>query len=149
VGILHERQIPFAITGGLAAKIYGAERPLYDIDIDIPNDRFVDLLDAVSVYIVSGPLRYEDEYWKLYTMTLRYDGWNIDISGAQEAEAFDRKTGKWIACPTDLSRVRIDEVGGIKIPVIDKDDLVAYKSIVGRETDLSDIKELELGKSSL
>lgn len=40
VSLLRKQEIPFVITGGLAAPVYGSKRPLVDIDIDIP-ERFL------------------------------------------------------------------------------------------------------------
>ena len=78
-GILEEKNIPFQISGGLAAKIYGSPRPLNDIDIDIPRDGFAKILSAVEAYIVFGPADYENGKWDLYLMTLDYHGQEIDI----------------------------------------------------------------------
>lgn len=36
IPILTHSRAPFQITGGLAAHLYGATRPINDIDIDIP-----------------------------------------------------------------------------------------------------------------
>ena len=141
ITILREHQIPFVITGGLAARAYGATRPLYDIDIDIPEGRFPDILPDVQARVVTGPAHYADEHWDLYAMTLNFNGTNIDISGAQSAKAFDAKSGTWVPCPTDLSQTETHEIFGISVPVMAKDNLIAYKRLVGRPTDLQDIEE--------
>ena len=39
--ILKKHQIPFQISGGLAAIAYGASRSLADIDIDIPDNNLI------------------------------------------------------------------------------------------------------------
>lgn len=40
VATLDKSNIPYEVTGGVAALFYGARRPLYDIDIDIHKTDF-------------------------------------------------------------------------------------------------------------
>ncbi len=61
VGILNEEAIPFVFGGGIAARSYGATRPLFDIDLDVPEGRLPDLLPKVQKYVESGPQRFQDE----------------------------------------------------------------------------------------
>jgi hypothetical protein len=53
VRILETRAIPFAISGGLAAKSYGSLRELNDIDIDIPDDSFCKIVPEVAPHTSS------------------------------------------------------------------------------------------------
>ena len=78
--ILKSRQIPYQITGGLAARAYGAERPINDIDIEIPDNRIDDILPEIRQYIIEGPLHFNDGVWELNLITLRYKGQFIDLS---------------------------------------------------------------------
>ena len=72
VGILKGHGVPFKITGGFAARLYGSDRPLADIDIDILNEKFDEVLPAVNDYIIWGPGRLLDNNWDLLLMTLRF-----------------------------------------------------------------------------
>lgn len=78
VGVLRKRQIPFQISGGCAAKIYGSQRELNDIDIDIPRDCFEKIIVDVKPFLIYGPSQYKDGKWDLYLMTLNYAGQEID-----------------------------------------------------------------------
>lgn len=141
VNILKKHRIPFQVSGGLAAKIYGAKRKLADIDLDIPEQRFNELLPDIKKYIVFGPGRYKDDCWDLQLITLRYKGQSIDISGARQAH-FDKSKKKWKLTKVDFSRSEIKKVFGVKVPVIAKKDLIKYKRRLGREVDLLDVKEI-------
>ncbi len=141
--ILNELDIPYQIAGGLAAKAYGASRSLNDIDIDIPEDKFEILKEKVSEFIIFGPSHFKDEYWDLLLMTLNYQGQEIDLSGAHEVKVFNKSTGKWHNFATDFSRTVPMEIFGLNIPVIRREELVAYKKILAREVDISDINEIE------
>lgn len=140
VGLLRSNNIPFQISGGCAARLYGSTRPLFDIDIDIPDNSFDKLIPFVQDYIVYGPERFRDECWDLLLMTLKYENQEIDISGSETIRLFNRETKKWEPCVEDLDDIEVKEVYGEKMPVIKKEYLIAYKNVIRRPTDLEDVE---------
>jgi hypothetical protein len=140
--ILTREQIPFQVTGGLAAKIYGSPRQLADIDIEIPNEKMDILVPLVDGYIKFGPEHYQDEHWDILLMTLSYHGQNIDISGTR-GKVFDKNMQQWIQMDTDLSRAIPREAWGVTVPVVPKEDLIAYKEILARDVDREDVRAIK------
>lgn len=140
---LSELHIPCMVGGGLAVRLYGGSRPLYDIDLDIPEKRFADLLPSVSKYIVSGPERFRDELFDVFLLTLDYKGQLIDITGAESIRVFDKAAGVWRQDPTNFEAVSIRQVYGVSAKVQRADLLLRYKRWLARPTDLEDIQVLE------
>lgn len=128
VDIFRKQQIPFQITGGMAAKIYGSPRKLNDIDIDIPEEKFSEIVNVVKKYITYGPKRYRDEKWDVYLMTLNYQGQEIDISGAESVRINTKNNSGWLDFPTDFSQAEMINLWGISVPVISRKELIKYKS---------------------
>ena len=143
VDILRKHNVPFQVTGGLAARIYGSPRELYDIDIDIPGERFDEIMLDIEPHIIFAPYQFKDENWDLRLMTLNYAGQHIDISAAETIKICDAKSGKWCCDFSDLKRSVEKEVFGMSVPVTCKDDLLAYKSKLSRECDIKDIKAIK------
>lgn len=143
--ILNNHKIPFQVTGGLAAHAYGATRPINDIDIDIPEDRFQEIIEEVRPYITEEPARIVSSVWDVYVMTLNYDGQEIDIGGAYTTRIKDEKTGIWHDAKADLTTAEIESVFGIEVPVVRKQDLIEYKSWLALPNDHQeqDIKEIQ------
>jgi hypothetical protein len=139
ISILEKHNIPFQISGGLAAKIYGSTRPLNDIDIDIPQDRIADILDDVKEYVTYGPIQHKDEKWDVYLMALERNGQEFDISAADNAKVYDDKQNIWISIPTDPSQENWVEYSGMKLPVMPKEELVAYKVYLNGDHQAVDI----------
>ena len=142
--ILKELNVPYQITGGLAARAYGATRDLWDIDIDIPEDKFEIVKEKVSEFIIFGPSRIKEKSWDLLLMTLHHHGQEIDLGGAYQTKIFNQSTGKWHQLFTDFSKSVSIEILGSKVPVIPRNDLLAYKKILARPVDLVDIREIEV-----
>ena len=142
VGLLNKHCIPFQISGGFAARLYGSDRELADIDIGIPDDRFVELYPEVKEYVVFGPARYVDEEWDLKLMTLQYQNQEIDIAGEDNIKIFDKENNVWVSARRDLSVSEQIEVFGLTVPVIPKADLIAYKKKLMRAVDRADIAAL-------
>ncbi|OGY94629.1 MAG: hypothetical protein A2406_02270 [Candidatus Komeilibacteria bacterium RIFOXYC1_FULL_37_11] len=140
VKILKKHKVPFQITGGLAAKIYGSKRLLNDIDIDIPDKYFSKIIEDLKGFIVYGPKHYIDERWDCKSLTLNFNGQEIDISGGNNIKICDARTGKWEKMPTDFSASILKEIYGITIPIVSPADLIAYKSMLTGEHQKEDIE---------
>ncbi len=143
IGILKKHDIPFQISGGLAAKSYGSPRPLNDFDIDVPDDRLKDIVPYVKKYIVLGPAQWHDKKWDILFVRLEYKGQQIDIGGGYSIKIFDDRTDKWIPIPTDFSHYEEREIFGIKVPVIPREKLLRYKRLLTREHQRIDVQALE------
>lgn len=143
VGLLQKHSVPFQISGGFAARLYGSNRELADIDIGIPDDSFEEIYEDVKQYVTYGPEQYQDDEWDLKLMTLKYENQVIDIAGRDTIKIFDKENREWVSGHRDLTVSEDTEVYGLIVPVITKDRLIAYKKKINREVDRLDIKALE------
>ncbi len=146
VGVLKNHKIPFQVSGGLAARLYGSVRKLADIDIDIPEDRFLDILSEVKDRVKFGPRRYQDENWDLLLLTLTYEGQDIDLSGAYETKVFDKKKTQWVSIKDDFSTATLMNAYGLEVPVMNREELIRYKRTLARDVDEIDIIQMTSDK---
>lgn len=142
VSMLRANTVPFLITGGLAAKVYGSLRQLADIDISVPEKSLSVLFADVQPYVTFGPARFKDDSWDLSLMTLNFNGQEIDL-GSNEAYIFDKDSQIWTTVVDDLNLSEIHEIAGMKLPVIPKQSLIDYKSKLRRMCDLEDIDSIQ------
>ena len=142
VEILNKKHIPFQIGGGFAAKIYGVNRELADIDIAMPTDKLAEILPEVKEYITYNLEPFKDEKWELTGMTVKYKGQEIDLCGAQDKKIFDEKSNNWVTLENDFSSSEYKDVYGMTVPVMAKERLIAYKKILMRDVDKEDLKGL-------
>ncbi|WP_312271787.1 hypothetical protein [Pseudomonas sp.] len=78
---LNQRRIPFLLCGGLAAHVYGARRPLNDIDLLIPADRLQEIA-AAGAAVTTKPLeRRCEEGWDVEYVQFKVEGVKIEIGG--------------------------------------------------------------------
>ncbi len=142
-GVLRENNIPFQISGGLAAIIYGAKnRKLFDIDIDVSGKDLPKITLFFSDYIVRPLQKYKDDNFEINLMTLKINDVFIDITQAENIY-FISKTGEKIYENIDLAHPAIIDFASMRLPVENKDNLIRYKRFLGRETDIKDVEEIE------
>jgi len=142
VGLLRKHKIPFHISGGFAANIYGSNRSLADIDIEIPDEKIFKIQDDVKKFIIYGPKRYKDKEFDLLLMTLKYKNQEIDICGINSQKLFNKKTMKWDIERIDLSKATKKKVYNLIVPIITLKDLLSYKKKISRDVDIQDINAL-------
>lgn len=141
--ILKNNDIKFQISGGLAAIIYGAKRPLYDIDIDVLKKDIFRVRELFKNHITEDFYHLQDENFDIWLLTLKIYGVPVDISQAEDFYFGSANSEKVLMSP-DLSKSVFIDFNGIKIPVENKDELIKYKKILARETDLADTKQIEI-----
>ena len=142
---LEHRDIPFALVGGVAANAYGTTRPLNDIDIDVPEEFLPVLARELEPFKTFGPERSISDCFDCQLLGFSYKGQEIELSGAENLFIKDTSSKKWVSWPTDLSKVERRTILGLNVPVMARKQLIEYKRLAGRDTDLMDVSELEKG----
>lgn len=143
IEVLDENDIPYEVTGGLAAIFYGAKRPLFDIDIDIHKKDFPQVRELFKDYVVEGQHQtLESEHFDIYAMALNIDGVDVDFSAAEDSYFWD-KNGQKHRLDSTLKDYQEFDFGGTRVRVCDKNGLIAYKRIIARNTDLEDIVQIQ------
>ena len=140
IGILNSNKINYQISGGFAGKIFGSQRKLHDIDIDIHEKDFNKIKREVSNYITYGPSRYKDAKWDIELITLSYKGQEIDISGVETMKISNKRRTKWITFPVDFSNALNVSLNGLKIKIINPNNFIKYKKELDGIHQTEDIK---------
>jgi len=143
VELLRKYKIPFQISGGLAAKVYGSDRKLADIDIDIKSKNLKKIILEIKPYIVIGPGRYLDTNWDIKNLaTLKYKNQYIDLSESPQ-KIYDSNKKKWVILHTKFTNSRNKSLFGLSVPVILKQELIAYKTKLNRKCDRYDVEHIK------
>jgi hypothetical protein len=142
LGIIEKYGGQYQISGGFAARLHGATRELDDIDVDVPHDTFQKAIEDIRPYIFWGPAGFQDKNWNLVYAKLDYEGQKIDLCDGDNFKIVDDRTGEIVIDGIDFSKVVQKEVFGIPVKVMSKEELIAYKSVLGRDVDKIDIEQL-------
>ena len=145
--LLERLRVPYQAVGGLAARAYGASRPLVHLDFYIPTARLPELLAAAesdpAARVVRAPAPYRDAAWDLTFLALEYGGQRVELGGADEARYFDAVRGRWCPAAIDFAASVPRAVLGRVVPVMPRAELIAYKRALDRGVDRRDLADLE------
>ena len=142
VELLRDQNIPFLICGGLAAKGYGSERALNDIDLFVPGECFSTVAEAGQEFVSKAAAHRQEEGWNLTYVQFKYEGIKVEVGNADGPQIFDVGKADWVPLEIDFSRYAIVRLLGIDLPLMLKDDLIAYKSALSRPVDIEDIRAI-------
>lgn len=143
IGKMEKHDLPYQIVGGLAVIAYGGTRPPNDIDFFVPlGPDAAAFLQDIDPYIVWGPEAVVAGSWDITYLKLNYEGQKIEIGASAQPKIEDAATGDWVTKRIDLDTSVLKEVFGCKVRVMPVAQLIAYKRVLGREVDLTDIRDL-------
>jgi hypothetical protein len=146
VALLTRYRVPYQICGGLAAKAYGATRPLVDIDIYASlegSPSFHPFMEEVRPYLIREWAPYRSAAWDLRFLALSYQGMQIELaeSGAKP-RFYNQREHRWEDQVIAFAASAHMLLYGVEVAIMPKDELVAYKSLLDRAVDHLDIKHM-------
>lgn len=144
VGILNRSNIPYCIGGGMATYLYGSGRQVNDIDISISGKYFSIIVPLVREYITAGPKHYQNNKWDCLTLSLNYEGQDIDMTDADTLMMSKKDGTGWIRNKEIYQKHPnvIKEVGDISVSLMDPRVLFEYKQELDGEHQEFDLKFL-------
>ncbi|GAA0842030.1 hypothetical protein GCM10009113_09420 [Marinobacter szutsaonensis] len=142
VALLEERNIPYLVCGGLAAKGYDSERELNDIDLFVPGEHFLTVVGAAREHISKPPKHYQEEGWDLTYVQFSYEGVKVEVGNADGPKIYDVRGDTWVSLYVDFSRYMRVKLLGLELPLMLEEDLIRYKSVLSRPVDVADIRAM-------
>lgn len=139
VSLLSERNIPFLICGGLAARGYGSQRDLHDIDLFVPGEHFLSVVQAGQPFVSKAAAHRQEEGWDLTYVQFKFEGVKVEVGNADGTQIFDAQNRAWVALNIDFSRYETMQLLGFELPLMLKKDLIWYKSVLSRPVDIEDV----------
>lgn len=142
VDLLRRHGIPFQVVGGLAARAWGATRPLVDLDLYVPRQGAERILPEIADRITRplGPV--DGEHWRMDFLQLEHGGIQVELGVAEDAWFRNRATRTFERQEVDFDRGVERRVLGLPVPVMPLEELVAYKRKLDRAVDRRDLAEL-------
>jgi hypothetical protein len=141
--LLRERGVRFAAVGGLAARAWGATRPLVDLDFLVAGEDLDRVKPDLAPFVVRPLSPHRDERREFSCLRLEYGGVPIELAIAEGARYREASTGEWHHEEIALTRCPRRQVLGMPLPVLARDDLLRLKRRLDRAIDRADVAALE------
>ena len=133
--------IPYAVMGGIAVRIYGIPRPTHDIDFTLALDRnrLPDLYEAVRALGYTVPEQYASGWvdnvagLPLVRVRLYLEGRGVDIDIFLAESRFQEQL---------LARRRREQLDELSVWFVSPEDLILLKLLARRPRDLADIGDI-------
>jgi hypothetical protein len=150
IPILKKHGLKWVVTTGFACHLYGIDRPINDIDIDVDASKdstnFKAFVKELEPYITEPLNHFVDQNYDNYNFEITIDGQIIDICPMAEMRVYDEKISGYRDFYTkDFPAFETVKWNGLDLPVISKELLLENKEILvwKRESDLKDIAEIK------
>uniref|UniRef100_A0A7C4JQX2 Nucleotidyl transferase AbiEii/AbiGii toxin family protein n=1 Tax=Thermodesulfobacterium geofontis TaxID=1295609 RepID=A0A7C4JQX2_9BACT len=148
--ILAEKQVKYAVIGGVALVLYGVVRLTADLDliVELSTNNLNKFIEAIKElkFIPKLPVKLEDflnpelrESWYKEKNMIVFTFYNPSCP-IEEIDVFIKEIIPFNEIEKELKYFQIK---GITIPVVSKRHLKQLKAITGRPQDIADIKAIE------
>ncbi len=144
-----ELGLRYHLCGGAAARVYGATRPLNDLDFEVPDAALPTVEQALESYVKFPCERFRDAKWDLLMVQFEINGQWVDISGADSGLMTNLAKTEWVSAASEFTRDEVIKIGNIHCCVMPVDDLITYKRLLDYDHQQHDIAACENYLNSL
>ncbi len=149
IPILAKYRFRWVITGGFAAYVFGVDRDITDIDIDIDTSKdapeFQAFVEDVRPFMTQELEHYVDQNYDNYNFEVTYGGQIIDICPMAEMNVTDKLPGAYVHFYKDgFPEMETVPFHGFDLPLLSKRLIIKNKEMLvwQRESDHRDIAGL-------
>ncbi len=143
VDLFERHAVPYQVVGGLAARAYGATRPVVDVDLYMPFEQAQSLLAEIQPFIVRPPLPHKSDSWDLVYLALEYHDVYIEIGDSStHPRFFNRLDGCWEDQRLDYGASVTANLFEVEVKVMPREELARYKRMLDRDVDHLDLAEM-------
>ncbi|MCU0753784.1 MAG: hypothetical protein MUE46_01510 [Xanthomonadales bacterium] len=129
----------YRATGGLAGNLHGSRWPLHDIDLDYYRADWPRIEAVMRPYLWQAPQAYRDAEFRLTLARARVGSVEIEFCQIEDCAVASEEGWRLL----DIAPIReTRHWQGREVWTLPLADLVAYKSLMGREADLRELRSL-------
>ena len=100
------------------------------------------MVQAGHQFISKAAAHRREEGWDLTYVQFKYEGVKVEVGNADRAQIFDAQNRTWVALNIDFSRYETVHLLGLELPLMLKEDLIWYKSLLSRPVDIEDVRAI-------
>lgn len=148
IPVLKKYGFRWVITGGFACYVYGIQRELTDIDIDIETSgtdpRFKEFVEELRPYITQELEHFVDENYDNYNFEITIGDQTVDICPMKELKIIHTETGTYEPFYQDFPQTEVGTFFGMELPLLSRELILKNKEMLARkrEADLADMAGL-------
>lgn len=152
IPLLEKYKFKWVITGGFACYVYGVDRLLTDIDIDIETSKdspeFQNFYDEVKEFITQPLENFIDENYNNFNFELTYQNQIIDICPMDELLIFNKVTGSYDKFyKNGFPEIEYVDFEGFALPLLSKQSVIENKEMLSKkdkwqQRDIDELRKL-------
>jgi hypothetical protein len=154
IPLLEKYKFKWVITGGFACYVFGVDRLLTDIDIDIEVSKdsleFQAFYKDINTYITQPLENFIDENYNNFNFELTYQNQIIDICPMDELLIFNKATGTYDKFyKNGFPEIELIDFEGLTLPLLSKQAVIENKEMLTKkdewqQRDIDELRKLQV-----
>ena len=100
------------------------------------------MVQAGHQFISKAAAHRREEGWDLTYVQFKYEGVKVEVGSSDGPRIFDANRQTWVPLSIDFSRYATVSLLGLELPLMLKEDLVHYKTVLSRPVDIEDVRAI-------